>query len=151
MGGNGDHCESGLQPALSRRTSGLRDFRAELRAGGRHRFLWAPLRTATRAQRPPDLFSVGPARLFWKLSDRARRFQGSPGTRIRTRRIRGQVLRQSLRDGTRDPRVHLPGRKIRLSCRDLAAVEEMALERFLHAIDSGHDATYDYARNSVFP
>src|SRR6266849_2603176 len=151
MGRDGGDCESGLRPALARRAARLRYFRAELWAGGRHRFLWPPLRTSTRPERQPDLFSVGPAGLFGKLSDRARRFQASPGTRIRIRRIRGQVLRQSLRDGARDPRIHLPGRKIRLSCRDLATIEEMALERFLHAIDSGHDVTYDYVRNSVFP
>src|SRR6266576_301979 len=60
MGRDSGHRKSGLQPALSRRTAGLRYFRAELRAGWRHRFLWPPLRTATRPQRPPNLFLWGP-------------------------------------------------------------------------------------------
>src|SRR5205809_1247863 len=127
MGRDGRYREYSLPSAISRRKAGLRHLGAKLRAGGRHRLLGTPLRVASSPQRSSNLFSVGTARLFGELSDRARRFQKNTGGLFRTRRIRGQVYRQPLRNGARDPGVHLPWRKVRDLGRYLAAVEEMAL------------------------
>jgi hypothetical protein len=99
LGGDGRYRESGLHPALSRGTAGVRDIRPRLRAGGCHRLSWPPLRIASGPQRPPNVFSLGSAGLFRELPDRPRRQAGSSGERIRARRIRGNVG-QHIRPGT---------------------------------------------------
>jgi hypothetical protein len=106
---------------------GLRDFRPRLRTGGRHRFFWAAVRIASGAERASDLLPLGSTRLFRKLLDRAGRLAGTSSRVLRALGIRGHLPRQSVCFGAGHPGLYLQGRKVRITGRGLATIEEMAI------------------------
>src|SRR6266478_2011222 len=71
MAGNRRRNRPGLEPYPGRGARRLRYLCTGLWPGRRHRFFRTTLRSASRPQWAPDIFSVGTARLFRKLPDRA--------------------------------------------------------------------------------